>query len=92
MSIFRAAAAAGLTFELVDQCLGYHLLPLPQASNPLAQLGLMFGLAYLLVETEALAKDVFQWFQKIRRRYSRRSKDNTSPKTGTLPDQPRPEI
>jgi hypothetical protein len=83
MSIFRAAAAVGLTLELVDQCLGHHLLPLPYANNPLAQLGLMFGLAYLLVEIEALISDVLHWLQKLRRRtsQSRRPKDSPSPKT-----------
>jgi hypothetical protein len=79
----RAAAAVGLTLELVDQCLGHHLLPLPYANNPLAQLGLMFGLAYLLVEIEALISDVLHWLQKLRRRtsQSRRPKDSPNPKT-----------
>ena len=48
--IFRTAAAVGLSLELVQNSLGQHLPLLPEVTNPLAQLGLIFGATFVLVE------------------------------------------
>ena len=50
MSMLRAAAAVGMTLGVVEQTLGHPLPFLPPVGGPLAELGLMFAGAYLVVE------------------------------------------
>ena len=48
--IFRTAAALGLSLEIAQNSLGHHLALLPEVTNPLAQLGLIFGATFVMVE------------------------------------------
>jgi hypothetical protein len=59
--IFRTAAAVGLSLELVQNSLGQHLPLLPEVTNPLAQLGLIFGATFVLVELWDGLKTAGKW-------------------------------
>lgn len=59
--IFRTAAAVGLSLELVQNSLGHHLHLLPEVTSPLAQLGLIFGATFVLVELWDGLKAAGKW-------------------------------
>jgi hypothetical protein len=60
--IFRTAAALGLSLEIAQNSLGHHLALLPEVTNPLAQLGLIFGVTFVLVELWDGLKTAARWF------------------------------
>ena len=60
--IFRTAAALGLSLEIAQNSLGHHLALLPAVDNSLAQLGLIFGVTFVLVEFWDGMKTGARWF------------------------------
>lgn len=49
MMIYRAAAACALVFEMAEKC-GVHLPAVPLGGNALTQLGVVFGVAFVITE------------------------------------------
>lgn len=62
--IFRTAAALGLSLEIAQNSLGHHLKLLPAVDNPLAQLGLIFGATFVLVELWDGMKTGARWLNE----------------------------
>jgi hypothetical protein len=68
MFAFRIAAACGLGLELASECLGGHSI-LPLAGGNLAQLGLLFGATFIVVELiDTLKEGVLRRLPRRRKR------------------------
>lgn len=66
MIIYRAAAACGLVLEMIEKC-GVHMPGLPIGGNTLAQLGVVFGVAFVLTEGhETVAHAIHSAQRKLR--------------------------
>ena len=78
MMIYRTAAACGLALEMFSHLSG-HGPALPVPGDPLQQIGLVFGVAFIATEaSEAVAK----FIQCVRRQFRRHWK-KASPKAST---------
>jgi hypothetical protein len=66
MIIYRAAAACGLVLEMAEKC-GVHITGVPLGGGPLAQLGVVFGVAFVIAEgQETIARAWHCSLRKLR--------------------------
>jgi hypothetical protein len=66
MIIYRSAAALCLLLEVVEHGYG-HAAGLPIGGGPLAQLGLVFSLAFIMTEGQETMSSLNHWFgRKLR--------------------------
>lgn len=63
MIIYRAAAACGLVLEMAEHC-GIHLPAVPLGGGALAQLGVVFGMAFVLTEGQESLARFQRWVAK----------------------------
>lgn len=60
MIIYRTAAACGLVLDMFEHC-GVHLADVPIGGGTLAQLGVVFGIAFVLTEGRESAIEFGGW-------------------------------
>jgi len=60
MIIYRTAAACGLVLEMFEHC-GVHLAGVPIGGGTLAQLGVVFGIAFVLTEGRESVTEFGGW-------------------------------
>lgn len=73
MIIYRTAAACGLVLEMLHNC-GVHVSGLPIGGGPLAQLGAVFGAAFVLTEGREATAQFSRWIQHKVRAWRRATK------------------